>query len=136
MKRNTLCALLGIDYPIVQAPMAWVATAELVAAVSEAGGLGTIGPNAGMTRQTEAGNAEVSMQRFKEQIRTARSLTARPFAANIIVGWGKQRSITDRLVEVAIEEHLPIAGVSMGSSSVYTARLKDAGVKVILRPKK
>ena len=131
MKRTGLCALFGIEYPIVQAPMAWVATAELAASVSEAGGLGTIGPNAGMTRQSEAGNVEASMQRFKEQIRRARSLTSKPFAANIPVGWGKQRAVTDRMIEIAIEEQLPIAVVSMGVSEVYTAKLKGAGVKVI-----
>ena len=61
MKKTSLCTLLSIEYPIVQAPMAWVATAELAAEVSVAGGLGTIGPNAGITRQSEAGNIEASM---------------------------------------------------------------------------
>ncbi len=48
MKKTELCDLLKIEYPIIQASMAWVATAELAGAVSEAGGLGVIGPNAGM----------------------------------------------------------------------------------------
>ena len=106
-------------------------TAELVAAVSEAGGLGTIGPHAGMTRQSEAGDVEIAAQRLREEIRKTRCLTSKPFAANITVGWGKQRVVTDRILEVAIEEQLPIAVVSMGSSSVYTSKLKDAGVKII-----
>ena len=131
MKRTPLCQLLGINYPIIQAPMSWVATAELAAAVSEAGGLGTIGPNAGMTRQREAGDVEASMRCFKEQIRRTRTLTSKPFAANIPVGWGKQREVTDLLVEIAVQEHLPIAVVSMGSSQPYTAKLKLGGVKVI-----
>ncbi len=131
MKKTSLCELLGIEYPIIQAPMAWVATAELAAAVSEAGGLGTIGPNAGMTRQREAGDVEASIKRFKEQIRRTRTLTSKPFAVNIPVGWGKQRAVTDRMVEIAVEERLPIVVVSMGSSKAYTAKLKDAQVKVI-----
>jgi enoyl-[acyl-carrier protein] reductase II len=131
MKRTKLCDLLGIKYPIILAPMAWIGTAELAAAVSEAGGLGTIGPNAGMKTQQEAGDKEMSIQRFREQVRKARTLTTRPFAANIQVGWGKQRAITDQLLAVAIEEELPIAIVSMGSSRPYTGRLKQAGVKVI-----
>lgn len=131
MKTTRLCDFFGIRYPIILAPMAWVGTAELAAAVSEAGGLGTIGPNAGMRSQSEAGDIEASIKRFAEQLRKARSLTNKPFAANIPVGWGKQRAVTDRLVNVAIEQELPIAVVSMGSSGAYTSRLKGAGVKVI-----
>ena len=56
MKKTSLCDLLSIEYPIILAPMAWIGTAELAAAVSEAGGLGTIGPNAGMKTQQEAGS--------------------------------------------------------------------------------
>ena len=44
MKKTRLCQLLGIEYPIIQAPMAWITCAELVAAVSNCGGLGTLGP--------------------------------------------------------------------------------------------
>ena len=47
MKKTRLCELLGIEYPIIQAPMDWITNAELVAAVSNAGGLGVLGPNAG-----------------------------------------------------------------------------------------
>ena len=131
MKRTRLCDLLGIEYPIIQAPMAWIATAELAAAVSNAGGMGTIGPNAGMTQQSEANDMQASILRFREQVRKAKSLTDKPFAANITVGWGKQRAITDRLVDIAVEEKLAIAVVSMGSSKAYTGKLKGAGIKVI-----
>jgi enoyl-[acyl-carrier protein] reductase II len=64
-------------------------------------------------------------------VRKARRLTSKPFAANIPVGWGKQRAITDKQLEVAIEEKLPIAVVSMGSSKPYTGKLKESGIKVI-----
>ena len=74
MKRTRLCDILGIQYSIIQAPMAWIATAELVAAVSEAGGLGTLGPNAGMEEQRESGDMEVSLLRFREQLRKIKSL--------------------------------------------------------------
>ncbi|CAB1059351.1 Enoyl-[acyl-carrier-protein] reductase [FMN] (EC [Olavius sp. associated proteobacterium Delta 1] len=47
MGQNRICELLGIQYPIIQAPMNWVSGADLVAAVSNAGALGTLGPNAG-----------------------------------------------------------------------------------------
>lgn len=131
MKRTELCDILQIQYPIIQAPMAWVATAELAAAASQAGALGTIGPNAGMASQQEAGDIEKALSRFREQIRKARTLTARPFAVNLPVGWGKQRIISDRLVEAAIEEKIEIAIVTMGSPKAYTAILKERGIKVI-----
>jgi enoyl-[acyl-carrier protein] reductase II len=111
--------------------MAWVSTAELVAAVSQAGALGTLGPNAGMASQSEAGDIEKTLSRFREQIRKARTLTTKPFAANLPIGWGKQRTISDRLVEVAIEERIDIAIVTMGSPKAYTAILKERGIKVI-----
>ena len=62
----------------------------------------------GMRSQEEAGDSGMSIQRFREQVRKARALTTKPFAANIQVGWGKQRAITDQLLEAAIEEELPI----------------------------
>ncbi len=71
MIRTVLCDLLGIEYPILQGGMAWVATGELAAAVSEAGGLGIIG----------AGNAEP--EKVREEIRKVKSLTKRPFGVNI-----------------------------------------------------
>jgi enoyl-[acyl-carrier protein] reductase II len=131
MKRTELCDILQIQYPIIQAPMAWVATAELAAAVSQAGALGTIGPHAGMVSQQEAGDIEKALSRLREQIRKARTLTAKPFAVNLLVGWGKQRIMSDRFVEVAIKEKIDIAVVSMGSSKAYTAILKERGIKVI-----
>jgi enoyl-[acyl-carrier protein] reductase II len=131
MKRTELCDMLRIQYSIIQAPMAWVATAELAAAVSEAGALGTIGPNAGMTGQQEAGDLETASTRLREQIRRARRLTPKPFAVNLPIGLGKQKILSERLVDVAMEEKIDIAVVSMGSSKAYTAVLKAKGIKVI-----
>ena len=53
MIRTRVCNLLGIEYPIIQAPMVWIAGADLAAAVSNAGALGTIGMNAGATTVTD-----------------------------------------------------------------------------------
>jgi 2-nitropropane dioxygenase. len=73
MFHTKLCDILGIKYPIIQGGMAWVATAELAAAVSNAGGLGIIG----------AGNAPASFVR--QQIRKARELTDKPFGVNVML---------------------------------------------------
>ena len=72
MDRNRICELLGIKYPIIQAPMNWVSGADLVAAVSNAGGLGTLGPNSGAKDITW--DVELTAERMRDQIRMVRSL--------------------------------------------------------------
>ena len=128
--RTRITELLGIQYPIIQASMAWITDAELAAAVSEAGGLGTIGPNAGNNAVT-TGVAETG-ERLREQIKKCRERTDKPFAVNFVVGViGWDRDFSDRCVEVGIEEQVPVAIVSQGNPMVYTQRLKQAGMKVI-----
>ena len=131
MKKTRICDLFGIDYPIIQAPMGWISRAELVAAVSDAGGLGTIGPAAGEKTQEEAKNMDTMELRLREQIRKVKSLTDKPFAVNFPIGWGKQKIMNERRVAAALEEGIEIANVSMGSPEVLTQRFHDAGCKVI-----
>lgn len=134
MKDNRLCRLLGIEHPIIQAPMNWITGADLAAAVSNAGGLGTLGPNAGAkvmtTDVTETG------ERLRQQIRKVKTLTRKPFAVNFPIGMegvdGEGgRKFSRRCVEVALEEGIPVAITSVGAPTVYTKILKDAGVKVL-----
>ena len=128
--RTRMTDLLGIEYPIIQASMAWITDAELAAAVSEAGGLGTIGPNAGSTAVT-SGIVETG-ERLREQIRRCKKLTDRPFAVNFLVGvMGWDRDFSDQCVKVGVEERVPVAIVSQGSPALYTERLKNAGMKVV-----
>jgi NAD(P)H-dependent flavin oxidoreductase YrpB (nitropropane dioxygenase family) len=109
--------------------MNWVSGAALVAAVSNAGGMGTLGPNAGATAiETDVG---LTGERLRNQIREARSLTTKPFAVNIAVGVGSGRQYSQRCVEVAIEEGVQVAVVSVGGPDVYTTALKDAGITVL-----
>ena len=79
MKRTRICDLLGIEYPIIQGGMTWIANAELAAAVSEAGGLGLISPNA------EMGLEDDVVQNLRSQIRKVKGLTAKPFGVNFPV---------------------------------------------------
>lgn len=123
--------MLGIEAPIIQAPMNWATDARLVAAVSQAGGLGTIGPNAGREINTPSSNPQVTGERLRAEIRKVRELTDKPFAVNFPIGQGPARVFSDRAVEVAIEEAISIAIVVMGSPEVYTERLKKAGIFVI-----
>ena len=129
MGKNRICELLGIRYPIIQAPMNWVSGAALAAAVSEAGGLGTLGPNAGAEEVTP--DVELAGERTRAQIRKVRSLTRAPFALNIAIGYGKDISFSKKMVQVMMEEAVPVAIVSVGRPDVYTRLLQDAGIKVL-----
>jgi len=129
MAINRICELLGIKYPIIQAPMNWVSGAELVAAVSNAGGLGTLGPNSGAKDKTP--DVELTGERMRKQIKTVRRLSSAPFAVNIVAGVGEALEYSKKMVEVVIEEAVPVAIVSVGRPETYTQVLKDAGVKVM-----
>jgi len=121
--------LLEIDYPIISAAMAWVTNAEMVAAISNAGGLGTLGPNAGVSTLTK--DVAMTGERLRNEIKKTRLLTDRPFAVNFAIGRvGLDKAYSERCVEVGIEEQVPVAIVSQGSPEIYTERLKRAGMKV------
>ena len=126
-----LCQTLGIRAPIIQAPMNWATDACLVAAVSQAGGLGTLGPNAGREVSLPSQDPSVTGERLRREIQEIRRRTSRPFAVNFPIGHGPNRIFSDRAVEVGIEEEIGIAIVVMGSPEVYTEKLKKAGIFVI-----
>ena len=135
MKITRICGLLDIQYPIIQAPMNWITGIELASAVSNAGGLGTIGPNAGY-RAVTTDVAETG-ERLRKQIKKIKGLSTKPFAVNFsarggadfkeAIGYSKQ------CVKVAIEEGIPVAILSGTDPQLFTKRLKDAGVKVLHR---
>lgn len=110
-----LCELLGIEYPIFQGGMAWVATAELAAAVSNGGGLGIIA----------AGNAPGEVVR--EQIRKAKSLTDKPFGVNVMM----MSPSVEEVMQVIIEEKPAAVATGAGNPAKYIPALKDAGIKVM-----
>jgi enoyl-[acyl-carrier protein] reductase II len=121
MKKTRVCSLLDIEYPIIQGGMTWIANAELAAAVSGAGGLGTISPNAGMRIED---NVEANL---RDQIRRAKDIASKPFAVNIVVLIPEIAA----LVDVLIEEGVPVVTTSAGNPRFYTSRFKDAGIKVL-----
>ncbi|MBW2411147.1 MAG: nitronate monooxygenase [Deltaproteobacteria bacterium] len=129
MAKNRICELLGIRYPIIQAPMNWVSGADLVAAVSNAGGLGTLGPNAGSEDITL--DVDITGERMRTQIKKVKSLTDAPFAVNVVAGFGEALTFSKKIVEVVIEEKVPVAIVSVGRPETYTGVLKDAGITVL-----
>ncbi|MFM7142020.1 MAG: NAD(P)H-dependent flavin oxidoreductase [Alphaproteobacteria bacterium] len=106
--------LLGVRYPILQAPMGWIARSRLASAVSNAGGLGII--------ETSSGELDV----VKEEIRAMRGLTDRPFGVNVAQLFVRDPSI----VEFVIEQGVRFVTTSAGDPRRYTKQLKDAGLVV------
>ncbi|MEA1958272.1 MAG: nitronate monooxygenase [Chloroflexota bacterium] len=121
MKKTRVCGLLDIEHPIIQGGMTWIANAELAAAVSQAGGLGTISPNAGMRLEDDV---EANL---RYQIRQAQDLTSRPFTVNIVVLIPEIAA----LIDVLIEEGVKVVTTAAGNPRLHTPRMKEAGLKVL-----
>jgi len=122
MKHTRLCDLLGIDYPVIQGGMVWIASAELAAAVSNAGGLGLISPNAGMSRNGD------QVENLKKQIEIAKGLTSKPFGVNLPILNNPQ---IEALVDAVIKAKVKVVVTAAGNPALYTSRFKEAGIKVL-----
>lgn len=135
---NRITEILNIKYPIIQAPMAWITSAELVAAVSNAGGMGTLGANAGQTTVT-ADPVETG-ERMRAQIRKTRTLTEKPFAVNYMIpGTGEDGAAelsgvySDAILKVLCEEEVKYV-VAVGDINTEAIKhLKELGLTVIYR---
>lgn len=122
MKKTRVCELLCIDYPIIQGGMSLIASAELAAAVSNAGGLGIISPNAGEPDWGKVG------ANLRSQIRKVKSLTDKPFGVNFPIHvLGQDRSLLD----IAIEEGVRVVTTGAGSPSLHTGYLQEHSVRVL-----
>jgi NAD(P)H-dependent flavin oxidoreductase YrpB (nitropropane dioxygenase family) len=114
MLNTRLCDLLGIEYPIICAPMGFVTDAELAAAVSNAGGLGIMSFSA---RPPQA---------LRQEIRRLRSLTHRPFGVNLLLHYQVEEHVT-----VCVEEKVPILSFFWGNPSPFIEKAHSEGIKVI-----
>lgn len=126
---NRVKNILGIKYPIIQGPMYWITDANFVAAVSNAGGLGVLGPNAGYRQITD--NPDETGNRMREQIRKVRELTDKPFGVN--VGSVADLTFTTPIIKVMIEEKVPVALVSGGLRPEIISELKKSNITVVYR---
>ncbi|MDF2521804.1 MAG: 2-nitropropane dioxygenase [Clostridia bacterium] len=115
MFKTEICELLNIEYPIIQGGMAWVATAELAAAVSNAGGLGIIG----------AGNAPADFVR--NEIKKVKKLTDKPFGVNIML----LSPFVEDVIKAVYEERVPVITTGAGNPGKYVSMFKEIGTKVI-----
>lgn len=115
MIRSGICEMLGIQYPVFQGGMAWIADGTLAAAVSEGGGLGIIA----------AGNAPGDYVR--EQIRIAKEKTSKPIGVNIML----MSPFADEIADIVIEEKVEVVTTGAGNPSKYMKAWKSAGIRVI-----
>lgn len=111
---TSIAQMLGIDYPIIQAPMGWIARAPLASAVSNAGGLGII--------ETSSGELDI----IRGEIQKMRTLTDKPFGVNIAQAFVRDPSIADFVVEQGVK----FVSTSAGDPTKYTQQLKSAGLIV------
>lgn len=115
MNQNNITRLLGIEYPIIQAGMIWASGWRLAAAVSNAGGLGLIG----------AGSMYPEV--LREHIIKCKAATNKPFGVNVPLLYPD----IEQIMQIIIEEKVPIVFTSAGNPKTWTAKLKEQGIKVV-----
>tara|TARA_B100000941_G_C28508088_1_gene558725 strand:+ start:1701 stop:2630 length:930 start_codon:yes stop_codon:yes gene_type:complete len=111
---NRITEMLGCKYPIIQAPMGWIARSQLASAVSNAGGFGII--------ETSSGEVD----QCKEEIRKMATLTNSPFGVNLPILFLSDES----MLEVVIGENIKFVTTSAGDPAKYIHKLKEADIKV------
>lgn len=114
-ENNVICKLLNIKYPIFQGGMAWIGTAELASAVSNAGGLGIIG----------AGHMPPDI--LKKEIQKCKERTDKPFGVNIML----MSPFVKEVMQLMLDEKVPIVATGAGNPGEYVPALKENGTKVI-----
>ena len=113
--KTSICDLLNIKYPIIQGAMAWIATPELVSAVSNAGGLGIIGSGAAPSEEV------------RKWIRRTKEMTNKPFGVNIMLMAPNASSVA----QIIVEENVPVVTTGAGSPGPFIPSFKEKGIKVI-----
>ena len=114
-EENAICKMLGLKYPIFQGGMAWLGTAELASAVSEAGGLGIIG----------AGHMPPDV--LRAEIQKVKNATKKPFGVNIML----MSPFVKEVMQVVVDERVPVVTTGAGNPGEYIPALKEIGTKVI-----
>lgn len=112
---NRICELFGIRYPIISGGMVWCSGWRLAAAVSNAGGLGLLG----------AGSMHPEV--LREHIQKCKAATDKPFGVNVPLIYPEM----DTIVQIIIEEKVPVVFTSAGNPKTWTAKLKENGIKVV-----
>ena len=114
-EENAICKMIGLKYPVFQGGMAWLGTAELASAVSEAGGLGIIG----------AGHMPPDV--LRAEIQKVKKATKKPFGVNIML----MSPFVKGVMQVVVDERVPVVTTGAGNPGEYIPALKEIGTKVI-----
>ena len=115
MKRSKVCSILGIQHPIFQAGLAWISNPELVAAVSNAGGMGILHPTAGFEEDGDL------VAHLRSNVRRVQRLTQQPFGVALYL----PNPSIEEIIEAAVQEGMRIAVTYGGSPALYTGTLKE-----------
>lgn len=131
---NSISNILGIEKPIIQGPLFWLTNAKFVAAVSNEGGLGVLGINAGQYEPTKS--IDTTIDHMREQIRETKKLTDKPFGLNLIFSDNPDKDpFTEPMINLMHEENVPVAVIY---SSIYISKwfklLKSYGITTVYRP--
>ncbi len=131
--KNRICEILGIEKPVVQGPLNWLTNARYVAAVSNAGGLGVLGFNAGLKESVSTVGETVEAMR--REIHAVKALTDRPFGVNIAPSSDdpSQDRFTGPVLELMADENVPVAVMVGDFWPGWTDRFRARGIKVVFR---
>ncbi|MBF6626712.1 nitronate monooxygenase [Aerococcaceae bacterium zg-BR9] len=128
---NRITKILGIEKPIIQGPMAWLTNGRFAAAVSQAGGLGVLGINAGQT--VAASTLEETIENMRREIQIARKITNKPLGLNISPRTSTKDVFTQPMLDLMVEEGVSVAVMNGKFSTEWAQRFHEKGIKVVFR---
>lgn len=128
---NRVCEILGIEKPVIQAPMSCITSPELVAAVSNAGGLGVLGVNAGFEKMLQT--VEETTEEMRRQVRKTKELTDKPFAMNVFSESFDAYGFSKATIAMCKEEDVKILVVAGAITADEIRALKADGFVIIAR---
>lgn len=128
---NRITEILGIEKPIIQAPMNWLTDGKLVGAVSKAGALGVIGINAGQTEQAQS--VKETIENLRREIRIAKEITSNPIGMNVVTNVSGFDYYTQPMLDLMVEENVEVAIMVGDFSKEWTQKFKEKGIKVVYR---
>ncbi len=128
---NRVCEILGITKPVVQAPMTWITNPELVAAVSNAGGLGVLGFNAGF--ETGKATPEETAEEMRKVIHKTKEMTDKPFGMNVMTAAIDGAGFSRATIRVCKEEGVMILAAVGTLDAAQVREWKESGFKIIYR---
>ena len=128
--KNRVTEIFNIEKPLIQGPLNSLTNPEFIASVSEAGGLGILGPNAGEARVTRS--PIETTERMRKEVKKIKQLTNKPFASTIMVS--EDITYVNYIVDMLIEENVPIVLINGLLDQEVFNKLKANNIKIIFRP--